>query len=348
VSSAGARILVVDDNEDNRYTLTRRLRREGYTDVAEATNGREALERLMAEPFDLVLLDLMMPEMSGDQVLERLRDDPERRDIPVIMISASTEIDGVVRCIERGAADYLPKPFNPVILRARIGACLEKKRLHDQAEAHRAEIERQRRRADELLHAILPGHAVTELTTTETVTPRRYENVVVLFADVVGFTRFCDAHEPELVVRNLDLLARAFEELTAAHGLEKIKTMGDAILATGGLLLENDDPVMAAVDCARATLAAGRELPTPWGLRVGIHLGPVVAGIVGRQKLTFDLWGDTVNVAARLGSLGREPGIHLSVDAWRRVAGRLAVTPLGSVPLKGKGEMEVYRVATGA
>jgi class 3 adenylate cyclase len=180
------------------------------------------------------------------------------------------------------------------------------------------------------------------------VVPRCHENVAVPFADIVGFTRFCDAHEPELVVRNLYLLARAFKRLTPEHRLEKIKTMGDAILATGGLLVENDGPVMAAVACARSTLGAGRELPTPWGLRDGIHIGPFVAGVVGKEKFTFDLWGETVNVAARLGMLGPESGIHLSGDAWRQVDGRVAATPLGSVALKGKGEMEVYRVEAGA
>jgi CheY-like chemotaxis protein len=125
-------LLVVDDNEDNRYTLTRRLAREGYTTVVTATNGREALDLLSARRFDLVLLDVMMPELNGYEVLERLRADDRLRHVPVIMISAVDQIESVVRCIELGAEDYLPKPFNPVLLRARVGACLEKKRLRDQ------------------------------------------------------------------------------------------------------------------------------------------------------------------------------------------------------------------------
>jgi CheY-like chemotaxis protein len=125
-------LLVVDDNEDNRYTLTRRLAREGYTTVVTATNGREALDLLAAHRFDLVLLDVMMPELNGYEVLERIRADDRLRHVPVIMISAVDQIESVVRCIELGAEDYLPKPFNPVLLRARVGACLEKKRLRDQ------------------------------------------------------------------------------------------------------------------------------------------------------------------------------------------------------------------------
>jgi CheY-like chemotaxis protein len=125
-------LLVADDNEDNRYTLVQRLRRLGYTNVTTAVDGHEALRHLGECAFDLVLLDVMMPEMNGYEVLERIRADERLRHIPVIMISALDQLESVVRCIELGAEDYLPKPFNPVLLRARIGACLEKKRLRDQ------------------------------------------------------------------------------------------------------------------------------------------------------------------------------------------------------------------------
>jgi CheY-like chemotaxis protein len=128
----GPALLVVDDNEDNRYTLVQRLRRLGYTDVATAVDGRDALARLAARDFDLVLLDVMMPELNGHEVLERIRADERLRHVPVIMISALDQVESVVRCIELGAEDYLPKPFNPVILRARVTTCLEKKRLRDQ------------------------------------------------------------------------------------------------------------------------------------------------------------------------------------------------------------------------
>ena len=128
----GPALLVVDDNENNRYTLVQRLKRLGYTDVATAVDGRQGLECLRERAFDLLLLDVMLPELNGYEVLERLRADDRLRHVPVIMISAVDQIESVVRCIELGAEDYLPKPFNPVLLRARVGACLEKKRLRDQ------------------------------------------------------------------------------------------------------------------------------------------------------------------------------------------------------------------------
>jgi DNA-binding response OmpR family regulator len=142
VTPADHALLVVDDNEDNRYTLTRRLAREGYTNVTTADNGRQALELLAARDFDLVLLDVMMPELNGYEVLARLRADARLRHVPVIMISAVDQVESVVRCIELGAEDYLPKPFDPVLLRARVGACLEKKRLRDQEVRYIQEVGR--------------------------------------------------------------------------------------------------------------------------------------------------------------------------------------------------------------
>src|SRR4030095_1179904 len=124
-------ILIVDDNESNRDMLSRRLQHQGY-DVCIADSGHKALTLLNTQEVDLILLDVMMPEMDGCEVLLKLKEDGRWRDLPVIMISALDEIESVVRCIERGAEDYLPKPFDPVLLRARIGACLEKKRLRDQ------------------------------------------------------------------------------------------------------------------------------------------------------------------------------------------------------------------------
>jgi sigma-B regulation protein RsbU (phosphoserine phosphatase) len=155
-SPAEARLLVVDDNEDNRYTLLQRLKRHGYTNAAIAVNGREALDLLRARDFDLVLLDVMMPELNGYEVLEQLKADERLRHIPVIMISAMDQLESVVRCIELGAEDYLAKPFNPTLLRARVGASLEKKRLRDEAAAHLAHIEADLESAREIQLDLVP------------------------------------------------------------------------------------------------------------------------------------------------------------------------------------------------
>ncbi len=149
-------LLVVDDNEDNRYTLTRRLKREGYTRISVAENGRLTLEMMKAQSFDLVLLDIMMPEVNGYEVLDRLKADAQLRHVPVIMISALDELDSVIRCIKLGAEDYLPKPFNPTLLRARVGACLEKKRMRDDLVHHVRRMERDLETAREIQLSMMP------------------------------------------------------------------------------------------------------------------------------------------------------------------------------------------------
>jgi CheY-like chemotaxis protein len=151
----GGHLLVVDDNRLNRSTLALNLRKQGHT-VVLAENGEQALELVRTQPFDLVLLDIVMPVMDGYQVLELIRGDPSLRSLPVIVISAVEEMESVVRCIGMGAADYLPKPFDPVLLRARIGACLENKRLHDQEVSYLAQISREKKRADDLLNVVIP------------------------------------------------------------------------------------------------------------------------------------------------------------------------------------------------
>jgi len=154
-SPAPGRLLVVDDNEMNRDLLSRRLKQQGHR-VATARNGREALEMIAAEEFDLVLLDIMMPELDGYRVLERMRTEGTLDQLPVIMISAVTEMESVIRCIEMGATDYLPKPFNPVLLRARVGATLEKKRLRDRERLWAKSLERDLEIGREIQRSFLP------------------------------------------------------------------------------------------------------------------------------------------------------------------------------------------------
>jgi CheY-like chemotaxis protein len=336
-------LLVVDDTEINRDLLSRRLRRDGHT-VTVAENGRQALELLRSVSFDLVLLDIIMPEANGLQVLEQLKADPRLRYLPVIMISALDEVGGVARCLQMGADDYLSRPFNPMLLRARIRACLEKKRLRDREARYLEQIEREQRRSDELLRVILPGQFVKELKETNGVRPRRYEDVAVLFADIVGFTPFCDGCCPEKVVAHLQRLVESWEDCALRHDVEKIKTIGDAFMAAGGLLYRVGNPVLNCVRCGLEMIAATQALPPGWNLRVGVHIGQVVAGVIGHRQFLFDLWGDTVNTAARLESHGVPGHVTLSRAAWQRIQAQGLGESLGLVQVKGKGPLEVMRL----
>ncbi len=199
-------------------------------------------------------------------------------------------------------------------------------------------------KADQLLRVILPGSIAEELTAKESVETRRHENVAVLFADIVGFTTFCERREPDEVVNHLQEFSLAFESIAEKHQVEKIKTIGDCFMATAGLLTRLDNPVMNCVICGLDMLAAGRDLTSGWNLRIGIHVGPVIAGIIGHKRFSYDLWGDTVNTASRIESNGRIGAVNLSYQAWKTVSDDLDAESIGLIPVKGKGELEIFCV----
>jgi class 3 adenylate cyclase len=205
------------------------------------------------------------------------------------------------------------------------------------------QIEAEKKRADGLLRVILPDEIVEELTLTNEVKPRRYDHVAVLFCDIVGFTTYCDTHDAQEVIANLQILVEAYEEIALRHGLQKIKTIGDSFMGVAGLLRPVKAPVMHCIRCGQEMIAAAQALPAMWKVRVGIHVGPVVAGVIGRRQYLFDLWGDSVNMAARMESHGIPGAITLSKAAWRDVAARCVGESLGSVAVKGKGQAEMYR-----
>ena len=191
---------------------------------------------------------------------------------------------------------------------------------------------------------ILPADIVQELKATNTVKPRRLENVAVLFCDVVDFTAYCDQHEPEEVLEHLQELIREFEKLTAKHGLEEIKTIGDAFLATGGLLAPRFDAALACVRCGLEMLSVSKRLRAGWQVHIGIHTGPVIAGVVGEKKFLFDIWGDTVNTAARVAALAGPDSLFVSSSTWSLVRAGAEGNSCGLFKVKGKGQLEVFRV----
>jgi class 3 adenylate cyclase len=338
-------ILVVDDNEMNRDMLVRRLERQGHT-MMEAENGRKALEILESVKVDLVLLDILMPELDGMQTLEMLKAHKTNRYTPVIMLSALDELDKVVRCIEIGAEDYLQKPFNHVLLNARIGACLEKKRLRDQEQAHLDQLRIEREKSERLLLNVLPKSIADRLKQGESTIADSFPDVTVLFADLGDFTRrSTEVPAPELV-HLLNEVFSKFDWLAELHLLEKIKTIGDAYMAVGGLPMPRPDHAEAVAEMALDMQKVVTKLT--WGdgksidLRIGISTGPVVAGIIGSKKFIYDLWGDTVNIASRMESLGQFGAIQVSEPTYERLKDKYIFEGRGKIEVKGKGKMSTY------
>ena len=339
MSTRSHTVLVVDDSKINRRKMEKAAQVLGHQTIAVA-DGAEALEALADNRIDLVLLDIEMPVMDGFGVLTAMRADHALTDIPVIVISAVEDMDSIVRAINLGAQDFLPKNFERVLFAARVGSCLHQKRLTDQRADNLNQIEREKTRVDALLSATLPAAAIEELKATNQVRPKRHENVVVLFADVVGFTQFCDLHPPEVAVSRLQGLINGFEEIAQSEGLEKIKTIGDAFMASAGLLKALDDPLNASARCALRMVEAAPDLAEGWRVRVGVHVGPVIAGVIGQQQHLYDLWGDTVNTAARLTGIGAPSTVSISAAVQNGIRG--STVSLGRTRIKGKDQLEVF------
>ena len=341
-SKEKAKILIVDDIEANRFTLERRLKRDGFTDIHMAENGDTALALTKENDYDLLLLDLMMPGISGLEVLKIIKADPRQRFIPVIMVTASDEIDTAAECIINGADDFITKPFNATLLRARVEACLERKRLRDTEEKYFKRIEADKKRTQEVLKTVLPSDIAAELQGTGYVRSRRYDDVAIMICDLVGFTSFCEQNNPELVVETLQKLVEEFEDIFIKFGLMKIKTVGDAIVALGGLNQFSSKAVKSCVDASSDLKAVANNFSPAFGLHVGIHMGSLVAGTVGKKTIQFDILGRDVNVAFNICDISENNQTLLSNEAWMCVRDEVPAKSIGLSRLKSGMEIELF------
>jgi adenylate cyclase len=338
-------ILVVDDNTSNRDVLARRLTREGHK-IVTAANGATALDLALQQDFDIVLLDLIMPGMSGFEVLRRLKATERTSHIPVIVISALDELDSVVRCIEAGAEDYLTKPFNSVLLRARVGASLEKKWLRDREKKFIADLEQEKRRSEALLLNILPQKIVDRIRDGEKVIADRILEATILFCDLVGFTTLSQELPADRLIDFLSKIFSAFDRLAAEEGVEKIKTIGDAYMVVAGIPEAQSDHAVRIATLGLRMIHAVEVIAKATDLklraRIGIHTGPVVAGVIGTHKFAYDVWGDTVNTASRMESHSLPGRIQVSAATRLALGDRFDFERRGTIEIKGKGMMETF------
>lgn len=350
-----ARLLVVDDSKLMRMGIIRALQQQGVTRIEQADNGQTALDRLKNESFDLMLLDVQMPHMTGIEVLAKLQADPQLKGFPVIVISGGEDIGDVVQCIEMGAEDYLPKPFSPVLLRARLTSSIEKKRLRDLEKMRLAQLQTQHEllaqeqaKTESVLLNILPKVISQRLKNGETLIADAHNDVTVLFADLVGFTTLSNGISAEKLVSMLNDIMSAFDLIANQEGVEKIKTIGDCYMLASGIPLARPDHAQAVVRSALAMLAAldsfNQQQVAQLQIRVGIHSGPVVAGVIGVHKYTYDLWGGTVNIASRMESTGLPGRIQVSTATAQLIRNDYTVVSRGLVPIKGIGEVETFLI----
>lgn len=355
---ADATLLVVDDNENNRYTLTRRLTREGYHNLVTANDGRQALAALRAGAFDLVLLDITMPEMNGYQVLEQMKADPALCDLPVIMISAIEETESVVRCIELGADDYLSKPFDPTLLRARVHAILEKKALRDAVSRHAGQVEDWNRTLEQRVQEQLAqldrlgklkgffSHQVVESILDsggEDLLKTHRREVVVAFLDMRGFTAFTDESEPEEVMTVLTEYHRVMGPLILAHEGTLERFAGDGMMVFFNDPVQLPNPPLSAVQMALAMQRQFAPLRAGWSKRgydldlgIGITQGYATLGAIGFEgRWDYACIGGVSNLASRLCSEAQGGQILTNRKTLARLENAVEAEALGERALKG-------------
>jgi adenylate cyclase len=355
-------ILVVDDNEINRDLLSRYLARLGHT-VQSAPDGRKALEMIGTGAFDLVLLDIMMPELNGYQVLQHLKDSSNWRDLPVIMISALDEMDSVVRCIELGAADYLSKPFNPVLLRARVGACLEKKRLRD--------LEKEQKRQLQELNAALEvrnrfirqtfGRYLSD-DIVESILERpdglkiggEKRQATILMSDLRGFTSLSEGLPAEDVVAMVNIYLETMTDIILKYQGTIDEFIGDGILVIFGAPFQRPDDARRAVACAvemQLAMASVNDRNRQAGypevaLGIGVNTGNMVVGNIGSKKRTkYGVVGSNVNLTARIESYTVGGQILISENTLKACGDIVRLDNAMQVSPKGvKEPLTIYEV----
>jgi class 3 adenylate cyclase len=340
----GSRVLIADDNKVNRLLLARSVEQLGHR-VSLAENGRMALQMLRTEPFDLLLLDIEMPELDGFAVLEQLKADPRLRDVRIIVTSSVEGLDSIVRCIDLGAEDYLRKPVNQVLLKARIGACLERKRLRDQQKA--------------IVRRFVTSEVADELLQSGFALGGKRLCVSALIADIRGFTALVESEGPEETIDLLNTYHTLMFEAIGSHRGVINQIVGDGLVAVFGAPLPLED-------CAGRAVAAGLEMlelieqfnlersamnKSAIRIGIGVATGDVVAGYIGtQQRATYTCIGDTVNLAARLEAHTKAAGHSLLIDGatQRAVGGSVPIQSLGEVPFKGKAAaVEIFAVMAG-
>lgn len=298
MSGCNKRILIVDDIEENLAVLTETLAAEGFSPL-QAKSGERALEIARKAVPDLILLDIRMPGMDGYETLKALKADPAIAEIPVIFLSALNQIEDKVRGFECGAVDYVSKPFQKEEIIARVTT-------HIHLREARRSIEAERQKSERLLHTILPQRVADELKNDRKSEPELFDEVSIFFSDFVNFTEKARTLSAKELIGELNDIYTAFDDIMESNGCERIKTIGDAYLAVCSISNPTSDHAARIARAASDILGylEGRNARSAlqWKIRIGLHCGPIVGGIVGTKKYLYDIFGDTVNIASRMES----------------------------------------------
>lgn len=328
-------ILVVDDSVENLQLLTGLLKDDYRIKVAK--NGLKAIEIVRRDPsIDLILLDVMMPEMDGYTACAELKSDELTSQVPIIFLTSLNEAADETKGFDIGGADFISKPFNAQVVKARIRTHLD--------------LQTERKKADTLLRYLLPSTVIQELKSTGKYVSVIHEHTSIMFCDLVDFTTKAAEMEPEVLVNELSELFAEFDEIVGSYGGLRIKTLGDGYMAASGLGKKEDSThaenlVNAGLDIITFLEKRNTTSPYKWECRIGIHSGPVISGVVGKSRCQFDIMGDNVNIASRVESNGSSMKVTVTqITASQLSTPTLLLKPLGEFDLKGKGNMNLIEV----
>ena len=364
------KVLIADDLPSIRKTLRHHLTKWGF-EVEQADDGIRALEILSGQdPPRIALLDWEMPGQTGFEVCKFIHDKhvsaPDGTPlIYTILLTAKTEKTDVAEALKNGAYDFLSKPYHTDELRSRIAVgerlIIAEDKLKDYARemeelamiAKNAQkvAEGEMARSDKLLLNILPEKVALELKEKGEVRPRQYESATILFTDFKGFTRVSEKMRPVDLIRELNSIFMAFDYICEKYNLEKLKTIGDSYMCAGGLPQRNLthalDACMVALEMRRF-MNELRELKKEisdedfWEMRLGIHTGPIVAGVVGKSRFAYDIWGDAVNTASHIESGGEVGRINISAAVHELIRDFFITEPRGKLKVKNKDAIDMF------
>ena len=345
--SGKGNILIVEDDSSNLELLDKIISKSMHQTycAASAKAGLEFLKDPQID-IDIVLLDLIMPEMNGFELLKIIKDDNALHHIPVIMLSGMDDLEATAECINIGADDFLFKPISTVLLNARIKNALEKKFFHDKELKYQEQIKIEQEKSDKLLLNILPRSIAERLKNGESLIADDFEDSTVLFADLAGFTKLSSTISATDVVMQLNSIFSLFDGLIVKYSLEKIKTIGDCYMLAGGVPKPISNHAESVVKMALDMLETIEQINTKTDqslkIRIGINSGPVSAGVIGKEKFIYDLWGDTVNVASRMETFGANDKIHVSHNIFLQLKDLYSFDKREQMDIPGKGKMQTY------
>ncbi|MFT3740336.1 MAG: adenylate/guanylate cyclase domain-containing protein [Breznakibacter sp.] len=341
------KILIADDMQIIAELIASLL--EGLSDDIEylfATNGKEACKLALNESPDLIIMDWEMPEMNGIDALTRIKRNELTQDIPILISSAFSDSESIYKALQAGAIDYIRKPIDSVELIARVRSALTLSSAFHKLKEQTYLLNEERARSEQILRGYLPEELVYEITHQGFSKPQRYKNVSILFADLVDFTTNTTCMSAKRLFDELNDIFPAFDKITRHNRCIKIKTIGDAYLAACGLPKPNENHALhvaqLAIEMRNYIAERNKVNPFKWKIRIGISLGNVFAGLIGKDFFHFDVFGDTINTAARMQQYTAPMQINLSEETSKLISAHYKTIERVPIQVKGKGEKRMF------